>query len=303
MKNSFLIILMLFSSNAFSWCWSLYLTDIPSVVNLNDDISPKTTIKSVRGSSYEDCRYRLGVDEGQNSTYNRILRNGANTINFSIAKNNSMSRILKDVIDATSSNNYYEHRYRSYRGSSSKSFKIYSELSPTGNEPPGVYSGTFNFKIYQQIGNFYFFYGQWPITYTYTIADDLKLSIVDTGSPFDEFDNSQDLNFGQLVQNSKQGFDIVIQSNSGYVLDISSQNNGKMKHLSTNSFVDYTFYVNGQPKSLQNSSSSPVIISSGYGSHPNDGFRVPIEVEVGDVENKVAGTYQDKLTITVTTNL
>jgi spore coat protein U-like protein len=302
-KLIIIAIALMYSTHLLAWCSNLNLLNIPSQVNLNNDISPVTNFQITRTTHSSSCRYRVGITKGTSSSYNRNLYSGINSIGFSLAKNNSMSKVLMDIYDANSSSNYFKGRFKANKGSDTRSHGIYAELDLTGNEAPGFYSDQFDIKVYQEFGPFNLYYGSWPITYTYSIPENIAVSLVETNAPFDAYDNSQDLSFGTLVQGSQKGFDIVIQSNTGYILNVSSLNNGKLKHQQVNTYIDYLFSVNGQPTSLAGSSSAGLNISNGTGSYSSDGFRVPILVEVGDTTNKVAGVYEDHLTITVTTNL
>lgn len=297
------ILSLIFSAPVSAWCPNFTILNIPSQVNLNNDISPVTNLRVSRTTSFSTCKFSFGFTRGSSSSYNRRIYSGINSISFSLAKNNSMSRVLMDVNDAYSSNNYFKGRYKANKGGNTKSYNVYAELDLTGNEAPGFYSDQFDIRVYQEFGPFNLYYGSWPITYTYTIPENIAVSLVDTNAPFDAYDNSQDLSFGSLIEGSQKGFDIVIKSNTGYILNVSSLNNGKLKHQQVSAYIDYLFKVNGQATSLAGSSSSGVIVSNATGTHSGDGFRVPVLVEIGSTDNKVAGVYEDHLTITVTTNL
>jgi len=303
MKINILLLSFLLSFQVYAYCPSLSIVDVPSIVNLNNDLSPKETVRLYRGDSYSECDVYIGIDKGSSSTYNRKVNSGANSIPFSIATNNSMNRVWMDFRDASSSQNYFSHKFKAFRGSDYKKMNIYAELDLVGNEPPGVYSDSFFIKAYQRYGPWYLHSYSIPITYQYTIPSNVAISIVGSNQSFDPYDTSENLNFNTLIQGDAKNFDIVVQSNSGYILKAESQNNGKLKHTQVNSTISYVFKANGGAVNLTNSSSNPQTISSGVGAYPNDGFRVPIQIEIGSINNKIAGNYSDQITITVTTNL
>lgn len=304
MKNKTItLLLFLFSTNVYPWCSDLNIIDNPGTVNLNNDLSPRTSLRLDRGDTYSSCDIKIGVTKGSSSNYNRKLFSIFSDINFNIAKSNSMSPILKDYYDSSGNTNIIFKRFRSNSRNPYKRFNLYCELTLNGNESPGTYTDTFYIKLYQRFLIFFYEYRSIPITYTYTVPNNINLSIVDSNQPFDLYDTSQDLNFGTISNGDQKSFDIVVQSNTGYQLQVSSHNNGKIKHTSTSSKINYTFKANGSAINLQNSNANPVTIGTGIGPHPSDGFRIPIQVEMGDPASKLAGTYEDHLVITVTTNL
>lgn len=304
LKINLSLCLTLFSFHTLALCPDLSIIDNTTPINLNNDISPKTVLRVDRGDTFSACRIKIGVDKGSSATYDRKLLSGVNSIDFNISKRNNMSRILKLEPDSQANQNVYTRRYRLKNANPFKKFKLFSELILSGNELPGNYSENYNIVVYQRgNGNTYNFFGQWPITYFYHIPTIINLSVVDSNQPFDEFDNSQDLSFGTIIQNDTKQFDIVVQSNNGYILKVSSQNNGSIKHEDGAVTIDYTFKVNSSPVNLSASSGTPVTIGTGSGAHTGDGFRLPIQVEMGDPTNKIAGYYEDQITISLTTSL
>lgn len=300
----FLLVTFVIGFHAKADCPQAYLSLNSQFVNLQNDISPRIDFYVNRVYSFEGCSYKVGITKGSAPSYQRKLYNGSSTMNFQLAKNNSMSQVLKDQADWTTSSEYYEGRFRSNRGNSRKRFRMYAEAELSTNPARGYYYDWFYLNLYEEISSGSFVLrDSRPILFYYYEPDNIHLSLVESGDPFDQFDTSQLINFGNLYQGQTRGFDIVIQSTNGYNLKISSSNNGKMKHSSANQFVDYTLRVNGAPVNLSSSNNNPVNVSNGVGPHPSDGFRVPLNIEVGDTSQAAAGQYEDNLTITVSTYL
>lgn len=292
-------------SYAQAFCPAINFQNLPGTIDLTSDTSQKINFDVTRSVSGVDCRYKIGVDRGRSANYNRKLFFGNNTMDFTLATNQALSRIIQDVPDAANSNNYISGRFKKKDGNIQQQ-SIYTDLVVGQNKPAGNYEDLFNFKLYQRTdGNNYPLQNTRTVLFRYTILETISVSLVGTNAPFDKFDTSEDLNFGVLNSGAQKSFDIVIQSNSGYVLNVSSQNNGKIKHTgsASNSTIDYSFMANGSNVNLNGSANSPVVISTGNGQHSSDGFRIPIQIIMGNVESKLAGSYRDDLTVTVTTNL
>jgi hypothetical protein len=78
-----------------------------------------------------------------------------------------------------------------------------------------------------------------------------------------------------------------------------------MKHTTPgkNSFVPYSFYANGTPLNLSNSSAVPVVGLSGSGSTGLSGLAYPLKIVIGSVTSStiLGGPHSDDITITATT--
>ena len=133
------------------------------------------------------------------------------------------------------------------------------------------------------------------------VQEEVMLSLVNTGANFNAQDVTQSLDFGTLQSGASSSFDLMVQSNAALQIAMSSQNDGQLKHTSQNSIVPYVLSVNGETKSLSNSDTVPVVVASGSGSTPAGGARHAVRVEVGSINNKMSGLYQDNITVTVTT--
>jgi spore coat protein U-like protein len=137
------------------------------------------------------------------------------------------------------------------------------------------------------------------------VAKFTSLSLVDTGSAYDPAQTAKTLDFGVLETNEEMQFDVRIVSNAGYVLKVSSANNGILKRTDGTgvlSQIAYDFYANNSKKTLTSSATSPVTIASATGKTPAGGAQIPVKVVIKSVENKNPGTYQDYITLTVISN-
>lgn len=301
-KFTLLSLFLIIPNLGHAFCWDLYISNLQSSVTLNSDLSPNVQLKVNRTSYYDDCRYRIGVTKGSAPTYARKLYNGVSTMDFQITKSNS-NQVLKDKPDWVYNSNRINGRFKSGQGSNQKNATLYADLTLSPSLQAGVYSDTYDVKLYQRFFGNYYLYDTKTVTFNYVVADQISISLVNTAAPFNPYDTSQYLNFGNLDQGESLGFDIVMQTTNGYNLKLSSANNGYLKHTVNSSKIKYNLYSHGALLDLANSNTVPVSASTGIGQHPSDGFRVPINVEVGDVTNKLSGQYSDTVTVTVTTYL
>jgi hypothetical protein len=132
----------------------------------------------------------------------------------------------------------------------------------------------------------------------YDMSKRIDLSIVNTGEAFDPSATNKTLNFGNLSSGQEMTFDLVLKYNAGYQVKMSSQNGGKLKHLSQNASIPYTLTLSGNPVSL---STLPTIVAWGIFVNPCGGLRFPGKVKIGTVGSAQAGVYQDSITVTVST--
>lgn len=290
-------------------CSGLALSELPTEVNLNSNISPRIDFKVVRSTLNSSCTFRLGIDKGNTVDYNqRKLFNqtdNSKTLEFFLSKRNDMSAILKDPLDTNNKREYIQGKFK-VANNPKKLFsnkKFFAEVILDPNSQSGIYQDTYYIKLYLVSGSQLIEIESRPIIFTYEVPTNVSLSLVNTNAPYDETDTTQNVDFGTLTEGEVQSFDVVIEATSGYTLSISSDNSGKLKHTTSphaNSTIDYIFRANGQPFTL---TTNPVVISNGTGASPTGGFRIPLSFTIGNVNNKLSGTYEDRLTIKVTSSL
>lgn len=132
------------------------------------------------------------------------------------------------------------------------------------------------------------------------VTQKIDISIVDEGGVFNQSSTSKVLDFGNMQQYQTMGADLMVVSNSPYQIFVSSMNNGKLKN--STSTIDYELKVNSSTVNLGSSSSSAQLIATGsptsqIGSRYNMKFKI-----LSDTTSKLAGLYQDVLTVTAVAN-
>lgn len=130
----------------------------------------------------------------------------------------------------------------------------------------------------------------------------IALSIVSEGGSFDAGSTQAVLDFGNMTTGKTLASDLIVKSNIGYRIKMSSQNNGQFKHQSSAQYIPYTFYLAGNTRSLSGSAQNPVTVVTKSGSSIPAGDRYNMRVQLGNISGKPFGEYSDYITITVQSN-
>jgi spore coat protein U-like protein len=123
------------------------------------------------------------------------------------------------------------------------------------------------------------------------------LSLVDKDAPFDFSSTTKALDFGELMPNESQSFDVVVKTNSqNYSVYFTSENRGRLKgqqHPSV--MIPYTLKVNGRSISLRSASSRVA-----QGGMALFGERYTNTIVIApNLSGKTAQTYSDTITVTL----
>ena len=310
MKLNFALFIFFLTSNVFGACG--YSITAPALNYTAADTNPATahTVTLARGNlGNAACNnFTLGFSKGGAASYNRLATNSLNgsTLAYNLYKTGTSTSSLTLLPDATSNAQILSGTIAK---NSSKALNYYFILGPitsVATTRGGTYqdlitvearSGTFSVVNAVETTN--------TLSVTITVPKIASLSLVDTGGAYNAASTSKTLDFGTLVTNEQLNFDVIVLSNAGYQLSVSSTNNQIMKLSGGGSTLDtqvaYNFYANSVLKNLTTSATTPVLLSSGSAVTPSQGARIPISVVIQSADNKVDGTYQDYLTFTVAT--
>ena len=249
----------------------------------------------------EACQYFITFSRGNSSNFNRFMRRNSSQVSYNIFDTASLNNILKDLPTANS-NEVIQGRFVTAGGSDNRAHQYFINRPEQVVKPAGRYVDRLQVNIFE---------GAFGSTTTpiqtrnlrvrYEVPKEVQLSLVDTGAPFYLGDLSQSMNFGTLTSFESQNFDIVLMSNAGFEVRMSSQNNSRLKHQIQNQFVNYQVSVNGRLQNLSGSASTPVVVAQGSGVSPATGVRLPVAVTIGSIGQILAGRYQDNITVTVAT--
>jgi len=104
------------------------------------------------------------------------------------------------------------------------------------------------------------------------------------------------LDFEELTTGESKTVFIQVRGNALANINISSENNGKMVHQKYNHlFIPYSVNVDGEKSML----STPMVLSRRPEKNLN-GSAYPMDVIIGNADNKYAGIYRDIINVNVT---
>lgn len=289
-----------------------YDVDVPvlsyGVGDANTVVPAQVSIERTKTGVTACNNYYLTFTYGWSNNYNR---RGINLLNgrfiyYNLYKNASATNVLRGPNDITSNNDIF---FGTIARNETKNLTYYFLLAPLdASEPPysgtyfdtvqvQAYSGTYtNINAYEGLTNLYVYINVSKFT---------SLSLVDSGGTYDGSQTSKTLDFGELSENEELSFDVRIISNAGYILKVSSANNGILTRSGGSgikSQISYDFYSSGTRRTLTSSAASPVTIASATGRTASGGAQVPIKVVIKSVTDKDPGTYQDFVTLSVISN-
>ncbi len=171
---------------------------------------------------------------------------------------------------------------------------------------PGIYTESLIFRVAARLTNPPASdWATWPVVlsrgvqFMYQVEKELSLSIVASGGVFDPLATAKLMSFGEIESSELRTVDVIIKTNVGYRLKVSSTNEGSMEH-SSGASIPYILRASGSVVNLIGSSASPVLISSSAANSPPLGFTVPVEIEVGIVTgSEPGGEYTDTISLSI----
>lgn len=282
-------------------CSNLRLQQVDGYHDFRQD--PRPTME-FRVRANDDCQFFVTIDNGGAASYQtRVLRrsSGFGELPVSLCLDAACTRHWKQIPEATSSADVLTGSTNS--ASNEVLMRYYPRLSSNEYPPYGDYDGSFTMRLYEgSVEGSRSLRATDSVRFTARVEKRIDLSLVSTGFPFDSSATSKTLDFGLLSAGKEMGFDVLLKFNAGYRLRLSSANNGVMKHASAENTLPYTLYLNNAPVSLRNSGGGGVEFSTGAGSSPPAGMRFPGRVQIGSISNARAGSFEDQLTLSVSTN-
>ena len=304
MMLSILLALVAQATNAQAACKDLAISSYSqSPVNFNTSTAPSVTVTVTRGSK-KGCDFFLTFDYGDATSFSgRRLDQGSYTIPMDVYKDAARTKVIKKIPDVTSANDVITGTFPDdTTNPSSLTVTFYPQLGSLSYNRFGTYSETLVGRLYDgsPTGSSSLEDSR-SLTFQYTMAKAIDLSLVSTGGAFNVNDTSETLAFGVLAAGQTKTFDIVLKYNAGYRVRVSSVNQGKLKHSSYADLVPYTLTVNSGTVNLSGSNTSPVQVATGTGVSGTNGLSLASSVVIGTVGNVRAGNYSDTVTVTVTT--
>jgi hypothetical protein len=275
--------------------------------NLLVETQSPLSISRPTGTNASQCGYAyFFFSKGSAGNYNRKAYNSlGEPIDYNLFQGPGGFSILKNEYDFSNSNEYV----RIYLQHPTTTFnsQFYFRLPSLSNVSlvrGGTYTDSISMSVYRSGINSNFAYYEFSriIPVTIFVPKIINISLVEPGSPIDLNSTFKTLNFGDLETNEELSFDLMIASNAGYRVSVSSLNNGKLKNTVNINTINYSLYVSGAPINLNGSSSTPIPVATGAGVSGANGVRLPMRVKIGTVNDANWGDYTDYITVTAQTN-
>ncbi|GEM_PF-6146862 len=293
--------LILFSTNAFAdYCPLFVRVGSVDFSQVTVDQSIAVDVDIYRFTTSNQCKqFDLGVSSGSANSYSRKLYNGTSTLNYNIYNDDSTSTALRSVNDAQNNN----QRVRFKMDNFFKKITLYVRLPYWGNSTSlenGLYTDTTQVQVYPR-GNNTGGSSSNLIT-NLNVQSDVNISLVGRGGQYDENQTSYSLDFGTMTAGKMRSFDLIVKSNTGYRINVSSEYDGSLAHNENSSYkVGYNFSVNGSNMSLVGSKSSPKQIYASSSASQN-GEVIEVDISLLSTSNKLSGTYTDYIYFTAISN-
>lgn len=260
---------------------------------------PNTVNFTITKTGTGRANYAVTAGPSQNTgTYTRKLKSGGSLLNYELYTTGAMNFQWKAPTTATAN----EVMSGSLSGQSQVVPLSFVFFIPPGQVvPPGTYTDRVTVSVYRAYNSTSSPYDTRTITLTVTVRADAAVSIVPTGSAFNSSSPNLNLDFGTLAPGQTRNCDVLIKKNSDCTVSFSSDNNGVLKAVPTPTAdqIPYTASAAGIAVDLAHSGST--VLPGGIPAGP-DGNRYPVTVTIGNYGVVAAGTYQDRITLTVVAN-
>ncbi|HTJ00005.1 MAG TPA: spore coat protein U domain-containing protein [Dongiaceae bacterium] len=232
---------------------------------------------------------------GNTGTYTRKLRSGSYDLNYQLFTTSAMNYQWKAPTTATA-NEVLSGQSANKAQTIPLSFVFY--VPPGQVVPPGTYTDTVSVRIYPAYNSTGSPYDSRTITLKVTVAADAAISIVPTGGAFNSSSPNLTLDFGTLSAGQTKNCDVLVKQNNNCTVYFSSDNSGYLKRVPATSGdqIPYTAIAAGAAVNL--AQTGQAALPAGIPASP-DGNRYPITVTIGNFDGVTAGTYQDRITLTV----
>lgn len=302
-KIFFIACLLILSPAVYAVCGlSIVANNLSQTWDLNWSI--KAISIQISKTNPDACTFGLGFSQGVAGSYTRYAEKAdGSQLKYQIYQDTGASKILKDVPDLSTANDVI---MVTMPAGSPPITQIYyfdvpyaTAVAPT-LAASGSYTDTFIINAYE--GADFSSLVAPPdatasVSVNLTVDKMVNLALVDTGGVFQDTATTKSIEFGQLVTGKTARFDMVVRTNAGASVTVESLNNGRLKHTTKNSYVDYTIYVNNV--AADPSGATPVLTGPTQTALVGVGY--PVKVVIGTVNAmSLAGPYSDTVTITAT---
>lgn len=305
-KRLISLIVILFAQSAFAAnneCHNMQLQATQTAFDLTSNTSLSSNLVVKADTRSAGCNFFITFDYGSSANYSsRSLKYWLLTAwPFQLYKDTGNTQVLKNFPQVNDNNDVLAGSLPDKEGNDTQlavPFYVNVDMSSPWKSN-GTYSEWITASLYKGTISNYQFVQSVVLAFYFNAPKRADISVVPTGGSFNLADTVETLDFGPLTTGTTRGCDIIVKYNAGYILYASSQNNGRLKHETANSYIPYTINVGGTSINLSNSSSSPVQVRREFGSSPSSGKILPAAITIGNYTQEQSGVFNDVITLTV----
>lgn len=239
--------------------------------------------------------YFVTFGQGGAGSYSRQAYAGGDTLNYQLYDSFSKANILKELPGASSTSDVIGGSI-STSDSSPIALHYYVHIPAEQIVTAGTYTDTFTLRVYEGDLASYTEIANVSVNLSITVPSMVEMAMVDEGTGFNSSSAGRSIDFGDLSQGDSESFDVVIRSNAGYRITMTSSNSGQLKHSSTAAYVPYILRVDSSTKDLSGGGSVEVATSTATTS--SFGVSHTVEFEIGAVGWTEEGPYSDVVSVT-----
>ncbi|NQV81102.1 MAG: spore coat protein U domain-containing protein, partial [Alphaproteobacteria bacterium] len=229
------------------------------------------------------CQYFVTVSEGNSSNFSRYMTQGGSRLNYNIYDDVSQSNVLKDLPTASVN----EVISGAFSAADTQRLTYAVSIPPGQTLPSGTYRDQVKLRLYEGTLASNKFVASKTLRLRSGLPKVAEVSVVPTGSPFDEGATAYTVSFGVLQEGERERFDLLARSNAGYRILMSSGNRGVLERTGgASGVVPYTMTIDGRLVDLSRQS---VTVATKNGVTGLGGDRFTIEVDIGTLADAVPG--------------
>ncbi len=250
----------------------------------------------VRKRGAAGCDFFVTASTGNGGGFGRELRAGADAVMHNLYTGSTPANVIEDL---SVGNPTVLAASAPAGGNSHADMTFYWSIDPSQVVDSAIYQDTITFSLYEGTTAASTLHDTVNVRFRAAVSDTTELSLVDTGGGFDETDLRQNLNFPNLTRGATLGFDLLIRTNTGYDITMSSDNRGVLVMTGAHRDVSEIPYILRLDSVAIDLGAARTTIAVPTGATMAAGNRHVVEVEIGEVGNASAGTYEDNVTVTV----
>jgi spore coat protein U-like protein len=303
-----LILLLLYSvifspnESLASPCTSVSVTTQDVTLTWDGSTILSTAYFTITKSGADSCRAIIGMTKGNSASYDRDLSSaGTDTVEYQLyTSSTDFTYYIKDAQDQVNVNEGYSIDFGA-GDNVSVQLIYYIRIKQVSVESPvyrshGAYQDGYAINVYDP-GNLVQPLTTRVVQLSLTVPPILDVSLVPYGYAFSSNSTTYTLDLGDLARVTTGNLDIVVRTNTGCSVLISSVNNGRLLNTSNSlSYILYSFVMNGIYIPL---TSVPTQILSSSSNTSTDGVSNHVSISSIPGINPLAGEYDDTINITI----